>query len=80
MTYPHAPAPPLSGLADFVTAILERGIVIVLRLEGEPGERRLAVGFGLPDAASPLLLALSASSVLRQHGEEWEDEWADLYE
>jgi hypothetical protein len=63
MRYPgHAAPAPVSGLADLLIGVLERGIVIALRLDGPPGDRRLLVGFGTPEAIDPIMLALGVTS------------------
>ena len=49
-----------SSLADLVISILEKGIVLVLKLEGPPGDRHLAVGLGLAENADALLMAMHA--------------------
>jgi hypothetical protein len=54
---------PVMSLADLLVAVLERGVVLVLRLEGRPGDRRLHVGLGFTDSADALLLALAADLV-----------------
>ncbi len=56
---------PVSSLTDVLLAILERGFVLAVRLDGPPGDRRLLLGIGLADAADPLLMALCASGALR---------------
>jgi hypothetical protein len=61
----QAPAP-VSGLEDLLVSILERGLVLVIRLQGEPGDRRLMVGVGLPESVDPVLLALGATGVFRR--------------
>lgn len=51
-------ATPVSGMADFLVSIQERGIVRVLRLDGPPGDRRLLHGFDTPNSAGALVIAL----------------------
>lgn len=78
MTY-GTPAP-ASGLADLLISVLERGIVLVLRLDGPPGDRHLVVGFGTTGAVDPLLLALGVTGHLGGRRErDWAD-WPDSYE
>ena len=68
---------PASILADLLLGILERGVVLVLRLDGPPGDRRLVVGVGTTGAVDPLLLALGVTGHLGRRAErEWMD-WAD---
>jgi hypothetical protein len=57
---------PVSGIEDLLVSILERGLVFVVRLSGEPGDRRLMVGVGLPESVDPVLLALGAAGVFRR--------------
>ena len=64
--YQHAPAPPVSGLEEMLISILERGIVLVIRLHGDPGDRHLLLGVGLPESVDPMLLALGATSLFRR--------------
>ena len=52
---------PIVSLGDLLVSILERGFVLAIRLDGPPGDRRLLLGIGLADAASPLLMALCAT-------------------
>lgn len=64
--YQQQPPAPVSGLEDLLVSILERGLVFVVRLHGEPGDRRLLVGVGLPESVDPMLLALGATSLFRR--------------
>jgi hypothetical protein len=72
----HRPPAPVSGLADLLIGVLERGVVVALRLDGEPGNRRLLVGFGSPESAEAVLLAIAATSLFRRprRDEDWWDE------
>jgi hypothetical protein len=71
----------VSGLADLLTSILERGIVIAFRLDGPPGDRKLLVGFGTIESADALMMALGFTSLLRrQHAYGYEEEWAEAFE
>ena len=70
---------PVSGIADLFLGILERGVVIVLRLEGPPGDRRLLVGAGLPESAQALMIALGATTIFNRPYGGWQEEW-DPYE
>ena len=65
MRYGEAP-PPVSGWEDLLIAVLERGLVFVVRLSGVPGDRRLLFGVGLPGSIDPMLLALGATSLFRR--------------
>ena len=56
---------PVTSFTDLLVSILERGIVLAIRLDGPPGDRRLLLGIGLTDAADPLLMALAASGAFR---------------
>ncbi len=56
---------PVASLADLLVSILERGVVLAVRLDGQPGDRRLLLGVGLADAADPLLMALCAAGAFR---------------
>ena len=53
---------PSSALADLIVGILQRGVVLVLNLEGPPGDRHLAVGLGLAESTDVLLLALGVTT------------------
>jgi hypothetical protein len=64
--YDQRPPAPVSGLEDLLISVLERGLVFVVRLHGEPGDRRLLVGVGLPESVDPMLLALGATSLFRR--------------
>ena len=74
--YQQPPAP-VSGLADLLISILERGLVLVVRLHGEPGSRQLLVGLGLPESVDPMLLALGAANLFRRPEYESADWWPD---
>ena len=76
MTYQPAP---VGGLADILISVLEKGVVLVLRLEGAPGDRRLVVGLGLAESAGPLMLALGVTGHLGRRPDAW-DEWSEIYE
>jgi hypothetical protein len=67
---------PVASFADVLIAVLERGIVLAIRLDGPPGDRRLLFGIGLSDAADPLLMALCATSMHRMH-DVFDDGWDD---
>ena len=56
---------PSSGLADVLISVLGRGVVLVLKLEGPPGDRHLAVGLGLAESADLLLMAIGAGHLSR---------------
>jgi hypothetical protein len=53
---------PSSALADLIVGILQRGVVLVLKLEGPPGDRHLTVGLGLAESTDTLLLALGLTT------------------
>jgi len=76
----HPPAP-VGGLLDLLTSVLERGVVIALRLDGPPGDRKLLVGFGTIESCDALMMALGFTSLVRrQHAYGYEDEWAEAFE
>ena len=60
-------SPPVASLADLLISVLERGVVLAIRLDGSPGDRRLLVGFGLTSSADPILMALCAAGTFRRH-------------
>ena len=60
-------------LTDLLVSILEKGIVVVIKLHGDPGDRQFLVGLGLPQAVDPMLVALGVSGVLRRP--EYADDW-----
>ena len=62
MTRGNYEATPVSSLAEVLLAVLEKGIVVAIRLVGPPGDRRLLVGLGTPESIDPLLLALGMTS------------------
>lgn len=70
-------APVTTGLADILLSILERGIVVAIRLTGPPGDRRLVVGFGTPGAIDPILLALGMTSGVFGRRDGGYDEYGD---
>ena len=55
---------PVSSVSDLLVAILERGVCLVIRLQGPPDARELALGVGLADSAAPIIAALCASDGL----------------
>lgn len=70
---------PLTLFAELLISVLERGIVLVVRLDGPPGDRRLLCGVGLPDAADPILMALCATSMYgtRSRSYDYDDDFWD---
>jgi hypothetical protein len=66
VNYYQQPPAPVSGLEELLISILERGLVLVIRLHGAPGDRQLLVGVGLPESVDPMLLALGATSLFRR--------------
>jgi len=75
--YQQQQSGPVSSLADLLVSILERGLVLVIRLHGEPGNRQLLVGMGLPESVDPMLLALGVTNLFRRPEYESADWWPD---
>ena len=70
MTYYTQPPATASGLEELLISILERGLVFVIRLHGEPGDRQILMGVGLPESVDPVMLALGATSLFRRPDED----------
>jgi len=66
-----------SILADMLLAVLERGVVIGLRLVGPPGDRRLLVGLGTAESFDPVLLALGITGHLGGRRDWYGDSYED---
>lgn len=59
------------NLAEALIAVLEKGIVIVLKLDGTPGDRHLRVGIGTADSSDALFMALGVAYLGRGEPDFW---------